>query len=81
MMKTIVDLFPDLTSELYNNELSRFPDIITFVSRVLVPETARLLIKNDLNVSDEEAMDVLFKSQAFGMALHPEEEPCSEGSV
>jgi RTC4-like domain len=63
------DLFPDLSADLYNDR-HLHPE--SFVSRVLVPEAARLLIKEDLNLSDEEALDVLQRSRAFGIALHPD---------
>lgn len=42
---------------------------------MLVPECARLLIKEDLHLaSEEEALGVLFASQTFGAALHPDRE-------
>ena len=84
IMEIISELFPDLATELRSGKSSRYLDSVTFMSRILVPETARLLIKGDLNVSDEEAMNILFRSQAFGLALHPEldvEDPCSASDV
>jgi len=44
---------------------------MAFVSRILVPETARLFIMDDMYISDEEALSVLYNSQEFGAVLHP----------
>lgn len=41
------------------------------MSCFLIPETARLLIQEDLGVSDEAAYGVLLDSQTFGVAVHP----------
>lgn len=62
-------LFPDLPADLYS-DWRLHPE--SFVSRILVPEAARLLIKDDLGLSDEGALDVLLRSRAFGIALHPD---------
>lgn len=70
-MMIIGELFPDLAITLRQSPGERLgPD--TFISRILVPETALLLIKEDLHISDQEALDVLRKSRAFGAALHPD---------
>jgi hypothetical protein len=72
------DLFPSLSPAISSK--SGTPpfaplDSASFVTRVLVPECARLLIKEDLRLaSEEEALRVLFASQTFGAALHPDRE-------
>lgn len=70
------DLFPSLASigSSKGGTPSFAPfDSTTFISRVLVPETAILLIKDDLGItSDEAACRVLFASQKFGSALFPD---------
>lgn len=72
IIKIIRHLFPDLTDELDKHGSTHPLCPIDFISRILVPETARLLIKDDLNVSDEEALNILTASQRFGAALHPD---------
>ena len=72
IFKTIGRLFPNLAYELCTSKLGHSLAPVAFISRVLVPEAARLLIQNDLNVSDEEALDILIASQPFGAALHPD---------
>jgi hypothetical protein len=52
--------------------MDRRLDSMAFVSRVLVPETARLLIMDDLGLSNKEALDVLHDSQTFGAAVYPD---------
>jgi len=65
-------LYPNLASDLCGGGLDCSLDPIAFISRVLVPESARLLIKDDLNVSDKDALDILVESRLFGTALHPD---------
>ena len=68
----IWDIFPDLAANLHEGGVDQRLNPNDFVSRVLVPEAARLLIKEDLNLSDEEALDILARSRAYGVALHPD---------
>lgn len=68
IFKTIGRLFPNLADELCTSKLGHSLAPVAFISRVLVPEAARLLIQND----DEEALDILIASQPFGAALHPD---------
>jgi len=74
----IGDLFPSLSrANLSKSGIQSFAplDSTLFVSRVLVPESACLLIKDDLFLdSEEEAMRVLFASQTFGAAVYPDRE-------
>lgn len=42
-----------------------------FVRMVLLPETAAVLISEDLDISPAEARSVMKRSWAFGLALHP----------
>ena len=71
IFKIIDELFPDLAVTLRHDPNQRL-GLDVFISRILVPETARLLIKDDLCISDQEAFSVLLKSRAFGVALHPD---------
>lgn len=72
MSRTLRELFPPMAVEQSKNSSSRIlrPDVL--FSQVLVPEAARILIKDDLGVSDDEAYEVLRKSRDFGMAVHRE---------
>lgn len=64
------NLFPALTT---HTAAFKPLDSMTFVTAVLVPECALLLIKDDLKLSsDKEALRVLLDSQAFGVAAHPD---------
>jgi len=72
IFKTIGRLFPNLADELCTSKSGCSLGPVAFISCVLVPEAAQLLIQNDLNVSDEEALDILIASQPFGAVLHPD---------
>lgn len=72
IIKIIDQLFPNLADELHCSDLDCPLDPIDFISHVLVPEAARMLIKDDLHVSDQEVLNILMASQAFGAALHPD---------
>lgn len=72
MNNTLGSLFRQLAHEQHKRSFHQIlkPDV--FVSQVLVPEAACILIKEDLGLSDEEAYETLCESRAFGMALHPQ---------
>lgn len=62
------DLFPGLS-----NQPSFAPlDVDSFLTRVLVPEAARLLIMDDQKISESEALNVLRDSQKYGLAKFPD---------
>ena len=62
------DLFPGLT-----NQRSLEPlDVDGFFLRVLIPETARLLIMEDLGLNGVAALSVLQESQKYGAAKFPD---------
>jgi hypothetical protein len=47
-------------------------EVDLFLRHVLLPETARLLIQKDFNISSSEALDVLLASQDYGAARFPD---------
>ena len=56
---------------------------LTFITRILVPETAMLLIAEDLGIGGDEALRVLHESQAYGLHHFPDncDESEEEGAV
>jgi hypothetical protein len=68
------ELDPDLISPLTSNE---------FIQRILVPEVAVRLIKEDQNLEGDvgtiEALQILRESSAYGVAMFPEDSGESAG--
>lgn len=71
--QVLYDLFPDIPA----NKISPL-EMSNYLSLVLVPETALLLIQHDLqnqrddsHVSKSEALKVLHKSTKYGLAMFP----------
>ncbi|KAF8328450.1 RTC4-like domain-containing protein [Cantharellus anzutake] len=62
------DLFPGLSTRPSFAPL----DVENFLLRVLIPETARLLIMEDLALDEADALSVLRESQKYGVAKFPD---------
>ncbi|KAF8324247.1 RTC4-like domain-containing protein [Cantharellus anzutake] len=62
------DLFPGLSTRPSFAPL----DVENFLLRVLIPETARLLIMEDLDLDEADALSVLRESQKYGVAKFPD---------
>jgi hypothetical protein len=57
-----------------NEKIEGIP-FLTFLWRILIPETFVLLVIEDLPwVSSEEAMDILVTSRTYGQVMHPDDD-------
>jgi hypothetical protein len=68
----------DFPHQMLKDRLLRMVGVGAYVVTVLVPELAVMLIKEDMEVDDETARQILQKSGGLGETLHEDVRPIPE---